>query len=49
MQDVIHTVRWTRAQGVGLSVRGGGHDFVGRALSEEWRRDRFVPDESRHH
>ncbi len=34
VQDVIHTVRWTRAQGLGLSVRGGGHDFAGRALSE---------------
>lgn len=34
VQDVIHTVHWTRAQGLGLSVRGGGHDFAGRALSE---------------
>ncbi len=32
--DVIHTVRWTRAHGLPLSVRGGGHDFAGRALSE---------------
>ncbi|XGV97615.1 MAG: FAD-binding oxidoreductase [Leptolyngbya sp. BL-A-14] len=34
VQDVIHTVQWTRAQGLPLSVRGGGHDFAGRALSE---------------
>ncbi|MEH2381485.1 MAG: FAD-dependent oxidoreductase [Nostoc sp.] len=34
VQDVIHTVRWTRAHGLPLSVRGGGHDFAGRALSE---------------
>ena len=35
VQDVIHTIRWTRAHGLTLSVRGGGHDFVGRALSEQ--------------
>jgi FAD/FMN-containing dehydrogenase len=34
VQDVIHTVRWTRSQSLPLSVRGGGHDFAGRALSE---------------
>ena len=34
VQDVMHTVRWTRAQGLPLSVRGGGHDFAGRALVE---------------
>jgi FAD binding domain len=34
VQDVIHTVRWTRAHGLPLSVRDGGHDFAGRALSE---------------
>jgi FAD/FMN-containing dehydrogenase len=34
VQDVIHTVRWTRSQGLPLSVRGGGHDFAGRALVE---------------
>ncbi|MBW4619599.1 MAG: FAD-dependent oxidoreductase [Cyanosarcina radialis HA8281-LM2] len=34
VQDVIHTVRWARSQGLPLSVRGGGHDFAGRALSE---------------
>ncbi len=27
VQDVIHTVRWTRAHGLALSVRGAGHDF----------------------
>jgi FAD/FMN-containing dehydrogenase len=32
VQDVIHTVRWTRLTGLPLSVRGGGHDFAGRAL-----------------
>jgi FAD/FMN-containing dehydrogenase len=32
VQDVIDTVRWTRTQGLPLSVRGGGHDFAGRAL-----------------
>ncbi|NJK52891.1 MAG: FAD-dependent oxidoreductase [Leptolyngbyaceae cyanobacterium SU_3_3] len=34
VQDVIHTVRWTRSHGLPLSVRGGGHDAAGRALSE---------------
>ena len=34
VQDVIHTVRWTRSQGLPLSVRGGGHDLAGRALVE---------------
>jgi FAD/FMN-containing dehydrogenase len=34
VQDVIHTVRWARTQGLPLSVRGGGHDFAGRALVE---------------
>lgn len=34
VQDVIHTVRWTRSHNLPLSVRGGGHDFAGRALSE---------------
>lgn len=34
VQDVIHTVRWTRAHGLPLSVRGGGNDFAGRALVE---------------
>jgi hypothetical protein len=32
--DVIHTVRWTRAHGLPLAIRGGGHDFAGRALVE---------------
>src|SRR5258707_13265773 len=31
-QDVAHTVRWARAHGLALSVRGGGHDCAGRAL-----------------
>ncbi len=31
-QDVVHTVRWARSHGRALSVRGGGHDFAGRAL-----------------
>nr|MDZ8003366.1 FAD-binding oxidoreductase [Nostoc sp. DedSLP05]MDZ8100880.1 FAD-binding oxidoreductase [Nostoc sp. DedSLP01] len=34
VEDVIHTVRWTRAHGLPLSVRGGGHDFAGRALAQ---------------
>jgi FAD/FMN-containing dehydrogenase len=34
VQDVIHTVRWTRSHNLPLSVRGGGHDFAGRALVE---------------
>jgi hypothetical protein len=33
-QDVIHAVRWARSHGLALSVRGGGHDFAGRALRE---------------
>jgi FAD/FMN-containing dehydrogenase len=31
-QDVVHTVRWARSHGLPLAVRGGGHDFAGRAL-----------------
>ncbi|MBV8885410.1 MAG: FAD-binding oxidoreductase [Chroococcidiopsidaceae cyanobacterium CP_BM_RX_35] len=34
VQDVIHTICWTRSHGLPLSVRGGGHDFAGRALVE---------------
>jgi FAD/FMN-containing dehydrogenase len=34
VQDVVHTVRWARSQGLALSVRGGGHDFAGRALCD---------------
>jgi FAD binding domain/Berberine and berberine like len=34
-QDVVHTVRWARSHGLPLSVRGGGHDFAGRALCDE--------------
>src|SRR5262249_48664565 len=34
-QDVVHTVRWARSRGLALSVRGGGHDFAGRALCED--------------
>ncbi|GHO97835.1 6-hydroxy-D-nicotine oxidase [Reticulibacter mediterranei] len=33
-QDVIHALRWVRSYGFPLSVRGGGHDFAGRALRE---------------
>jgi len=34
-QDVVHTVRWARSHGLALSVRGGGHDFAGRALCDD--------------
>jgi FAD/FMN-containing dehydrogenase len=34
-QDVIHAVRWARSHGLALSVRGGGHDYAGRALCED--------------
>jgi FAD/FMN-containing dehydrogenase len=34
VQDVAHTVRWARAHELALSVRGGGHDYAGRALCE---------------
>jgi FAD/FMN-containing dehydrogenase len=34
-QDVVHTVRWARSHGLGLSVRAGGHDFAGRALCDD--------------
>jgi FAD/FMN-containing dehydrogenase len=34
-QDVVHTVRWARSHGLPLSVRGGGHDFAGRALCDD--------------
>jgi FAD/FMN-containing dehydrogenase len=33
-QDVVHTVRWARSHGLAVSVRGGGHDFAGRALCD---------------
>jgi FAD/FMN-containing dehydrogenase len=33
-QDVVHTVRWARSHGLALSIRGGGHDYAGRALCE---------------
>jgi FAD/FMN-containing dehydrogenase len=35
VQDVMHTVLWARSHGIALSVRGGGHDFAGRALCED--------------
>jgi FAD/FMN-containing dehydrogenase len=34
VQDVIHTIRWIRAQGLPLSVRGAGHEIFGRSLRE---------------
>src|SRR5262249_39332043 len=34
-EDVMHTVRWAQSHGMALAVRGGGHDFVGRALCED--------------
>src|SRR6516162_10708320 len=34
-QDVVHAVRWARSRGLALSVRGGGHDFAGRALCDD--------------
>lgn len=34
-QDVVHTVRWARSHGLGISVRAGGHDFAGRALCDD--------------
>lgn len=30
--DVIETIRYAQAHGLTLSVKGGGHDFAGRAL-----------------
>lgn len=41
--DVQACVRWARAHDVALSVRGGGHDWAGRAL----RHDGLVIDLSR--
>jgi hypothetical protein len=35
VQDVVYAVRWARANGLPLSVRGGGHDFAGRALCDD--------------
>jgi len=35
VQDVVHVVRWARSNGLVLSVRGGGHDFAGRALCDD--------------
>ncbi len=32
VQDVIHTIRWTRSHNLPLSVRGGGHEIFGRSL-----------------
>jgi hypothetical protein len=34
VQDVIHTVRWTRAHRLPLSIRGAGHEIFGRSLRE---------------
>jgi FAD/FMN-containing dehydrogenase len=35
-QDVVHTLRWARSRGLALSVRGGGHDFAGRAVESRY-------------
>jgi FAD/FMN-containing dehydrogenase len=35
VEDVIHTVRWTREHGLPLSVRGAGHEIFGRSLRED--------------
>lgn len=35
IEDVIHTVRWTREHGLPLSVRGAGHEIFGRSLRED--------------
>jgi len=35
VEDVIYAVRWARSHGLALSVRGGGHDFAGRALCDD--------------
>jgi len=40
-QDVIHTIRWTRSQGLPLSVRGAGHEIFGRSLIENGVIDLF--------
>jgi FAD/FMN-containing dehydrogenase len=34
VQDVIHTIRWTRSHHLPLSVRGAGHEIFGRSLIE---------------
>ena len=34
VQDVIHTIRWTRSHNLPLSVRGAGHEIFGRSLIE---------------
>ncbi|MBD2309585.1 FAD-binding oxidoreductase [Chroococcidiopsis sp. FACHB-1243] len=34
VEDVIHTVRWTREHALPLSVRGAGHEIFGRSLRE---------------
>ena len=34
-QDIVNTVSWARSHGLALSVRGGGHDFAGRALCDD--------------
>ncbi len=34
VQDVIHTIRWTRSHNLPLSVRGAGHEIFGRSLLE---------------
>lgn len=34
VEDVIQSVRWTRSQGLPLSVRGAGHEIFGRSLRE---------------
>lgn len=34
VQDVIHTIRWTRSHNLPLSIRGAGHEIFGRSLIE---------------
>ena len=34
-QDVVYTIRWARSHGRALAVRGGGHDYAGRAPCED--------------
>lgn len=35
IEDVIHTLCWTREHGLPLSVRGAGHEIFGRSLRED--------------
>ena len=43
--DIADAVRFARAEGLDICVRGGGHNVAGRAVVDERADDRSEPDE----